>query len=836
MSGASHSNMAFLTQLSDSYAEVFDAIDSLRDAGIRSELIPKLVVIGDQNSGKSSVLEAICNIPFPVKDGLCTRFPTEVVQRKSSAESMTVTIVSGDGALGSSVLARFSRQLSLDDSEGLAAAIEEASSLIMDHPPGSTDQRHFSGKVLKITVSGPERYPLTIVDLPGLFYSSTSGQNEDDKVFVNNMVQKYIKEPRNALPPVLSASDAWTNMLIPQEIKETRADSDGKRSLGTITKLDKLCDRQERETWLTLTNEGDWKPQHGWHFLRNRTHNERMCGQDRDTIEAEFFRENLLKTDENCKGIAHLRPRLSTFLASQIQRHLGSLIVEIKGQRDHLNRKVNLLGKGRTSEREQRDYLARMAGDFQTLCCNAVNGHYGEGTVPVRLQTFFNDPKDPGGLSQRSQDKRLQAVVRVMNLLFNFAMKEKGKLTKVSEPDSDDESVSDIISDTTSDSILGKRGRKNVGLEDQGDPKGHGNEAGSEAGHDKECESELGGEYDDGEDDQYRGRMNWEILRPETCQDYESFDEPYQESYESYKGRVMDMTAKWRGTESLDEVNPAMVSRLFRQETSQWEAISSRHLELVWEAIDRFVHLALQHSVQPSLLPYLKWYIINGRLEKLRHSAEEKLEELLRCHNGMNPAFHDFLCELGDDPFKQEASRDLPSQVIGERVREQCENALSSEVMENIVRTAFTSAGLNTPQIALANILLDKVKETILEPAVKDGGQGQPDVSKQPGPQEIAVRRAISTMDNYYKLSSFSFVLYVNALVIQSGLLEKLPYEIFTHDIISEQDADTISNIAGEKEHEIKKRTECEKKLAILTKALTCLEDFQVKFSGPAVW
>ncbi|KAJ4168945.1 hypothetical protein NW754_010876 [Fusarium falciforme] len=747
--------MAFLTQLSDSYAEVFDAIDSLRDAGIRSELIPKLVVIGDQNSGKSSVLEAICNIPFPVKEGLCTRFPTEVVQRKSSEESMTVTIATGDGAAGNSVLARFSRQLSLDDSKGLATAIEEASSLIMDHPPGSTDQKHFSGKILKITVSGPERYPLTIVDLPGLFYSSTSGQNQDDKVFVNNMVQKYIKEPRNALLPVLSASDAWTNMLIPQQIKETRADSDGRRSLGIITKLDKLCDREERETWLTLTNEGDWKPQHGWHFLRNRTHNERRCEQDRDTIEAEFFRENLLTTDEEYKGIAHLRPRLSTFLASQIQRHLGSLIVEIKGQRDHLNRKVNLLGKGRTSEREQRDHLARMAGDFQTLCCNAVNGHYGEGTVPVRLQTFFNDPKDPGGLSRRSQDKRLQAVVRVMNLLFNLAMKEKGKLTKVSEPDSDDESVSDTTSDATDDIIsdcFPKRGRKNVRFEDPEDPNGHGNETDNEEGHEEESESQLGGECDDGEDDQHQGPLSWEILRPETYQNYESFDEPYQESYESFKKRVMDMAAKWRGTESLGEVNPAMVSRLFRQETSRWEAISSRHLELVWEAIDRFVHLALQHSVQPSLLPYLKRYIINGRLEKLRHSAEEKLEELLRCHNGMNPAFHDFLRARGDDTSKQETSRDPPSQVIGEKIREQCENALSSEAMEKIVRTAFTSAGLSTPQIALANILLDKVKETILGPAVKDGGQHQPDASKQPGPQEIAVRRAISTMDNYYKV------------------------------------------------------------------------------------
>jgi predicted transcriptional regulator of viral defense system len=72
-----------------------------------------------------------------------------------------------------------------------------------------------------------------------------------------------------------------------------------------------------------------------------------------------------------------------------------------------------------------------------------------------------------------------------------------------------------------------------------------------------------------------------------------------------------------------------------------------------------------------------------------------------------------------------------------------------------------------------------------------------------------------------------SFIAYVNALVIHNGLLEKVPHEIFTHTIVSEQSAKTISYIAGEKEKDTKKRLDCERKLGILQKALVALENFR---------
>jgi len=38
--------------------------------------LPQLMVVSDQSSGKSSVLEASTRLPLPRESGLCTRFAT----------------------------------------------------------------------------------------------------------------------------------------------------------------------------------------------------------------------------------------------------------------------------------------------------------------------------------------------------------------------------------------------------------------------------------------------------------------------------------------------------------------------------------------------------------------------------------------------------------------------------------------------------------------------------------------------------------------------------------------------------------------------------------------
>lgn len=70
---------------SEDRLQLMDAIDMLRSQGInRFVSLPQIIVCGDQSAGKSSVLEAISGVTFPIDSNLCTRFPTELVLRRTS--------------------------------------------------------------------------------------------------------------------------------------------------------------------------------------------------------------------------------------------------------------------------------------------------------------------------------------------------------------------------------------------------------------------------------------------------------------------------------------------------------------------------------------------------------------------------------------------------------------------------------------------------------------------------------------------------------------------------------------------------------------------------------
>mmetsp|Transcript_25332 Transcript_25332/g.41156 ORF Transcript_25332/g.41156 Transcript_25332/m.41156 type:complete len:106 (+) Transcript_25332:124-441(+) len=57
-----------------------DLIDELRSHGIHHDVpLPQIAVMGDQSSGKSSVLEAISGVPFPRGAGLTTRCPVQLI-------------------------------------------------------------------------------------------------------------------------------------------------------------------------------------------------------------------------------------------------------------------------------------------------------------------------------------------------------------------------------------------------------------------------------------------------------------------------------------------------------------------------------------------------------------------------------------------------------------------------------------------------------------------------------------------------------------------------------------------------------------------------------------
>jgi hypothetical protein len=73
---------------------MLEKIDKLFACGV-GELVdlPQIVVVGDQSSGKSSVLEGLIQKPLPCDSGLCTRFATQIVFRRATQQQILVSII-----------------------------------------------------------------------------------------------------------------------------------------------------------------------------------------------------------------------------------------------------------------------------------------------------------------------------------------------------------------------------------------------------------------------------------------------------------------------------------------------------------------------------------------------------------------------------------------------------------------------------------------------------------------------------------------------------------------------------------------------------------------------
>jgi hypothetical protein len=141
----------------DGQRRVLDIVDQLRRQGLDSVVkLPQLVVCGDQSSGKSSVLEAITEIPFPRKENLCTRFATEIILRRHPIPSISTTITPDTARLENEQAKLRAFRRTITDFNELPSIIDEATIAMGLEEVGKSD-RAFARDVLRVEISGPSR-------------------------------------------------------------------------------------------------------------------------------------------------------------------------------------------------------------------------------------------------------------------------------------------------------------------------------------------------------------------------------------------------------------------------------------------------------------------------------------------------------------------------------------------------------------------------------------------------------------------------------------------------------------------------------------------------------
>ena len=310
-----------LDELSDPATRaLLGTINRLRELRVGSIVdLPQIVVVGDQSSGKSSVLEAICRLRFPARGSVCTRFATELVLWRGPEKKVEVTIIPFEANTPSSF------QRTSFDRNALPRIISEAAATM---GIGQGEATSFSRDILRVEVTDPNVEPITLVDLPGFFHADTARQSSEDREIARQLADRYMRQSKSIILAVVSANHNLAGQVVVKEAK--KHDPDRQRTIGLITKPDlTVRDSADQEECLELIR-GEERMHNlrlGWHVLRNKPEGqEDMDPDERDAKEQEFFSTgDWSGVPPGSRGIRTLREKLSKVLLEHIRKTLPGL-------------------------------------------------------------------------------------------------------------------------------------------------------------------------------------------------------------------------------------------------------------------------------------------------------------------------------------------------------------------------------------------------------------------------------------------------------------------------------------------------------------------------------
>lgn len=401
-----------------------DQIEKIRAHGVGDLVaLPQLVVCGDQSAGKSSVLEGITGIPFPRQEGLCTRFPTEIILHHKESEAVTITAsirphVSRTPEV-QQTLASFRKEVA--DMSELPDIINQVSRLMKIRGySDNNDAYAFAPDALRIEVTGPIGLHLSVVDLPGLISVANEEQTEEDVQAVHSMVTSYLQSSRTIILAVLQAGNDMANQPI---IRLARThDTLGQRTVGIITKPDLINEGAETKLARVAKNEDNIKLKLGFFLVKNPSPSELKKGLtmiERSRLELRFFssspwaEQNL---DMNRVGAEKLRVFLQDLLDTHIERELPKVRDEIKNSLATREAELRAMGDARPTVDLIRSFLTSLSMRFYELLQAALEGHYH--TIDAE---FFSE----------TEDSRLRANVQKLNTSFSNYMRNSRQKRKI---------------------------------------------------------------------------------------------------------------------------------------------------------------------------------------------------------------------------------------------------------------------------------------------------------------------------------------------------------------------------------------------------------------------
>ncbi|XP_060754689.1 interferon-induced GTP-binding protein Mx1-like isoform X1 [Neoarius graeffei] len=397
----------FHSHLEERVRPYIDLIDSLRLIGIDEDLaLPTIAVIGDQSSGKSSVLEALAGVALPRGTGIVTRCPLELKLRKIKC-----------GVQWKAVMSYNEQRIEFDDPSLVERYVEEAQNELAGEGVGICDE------LITLEIMAPNVCDLTLIDLPGIARVPVKGQPEDIGHQIKKLIQKYIEKDQtiNLVVVPCNVDIATTEALkMAQEV-----DPEGKRTLAILTKPD-LIDKGTEKNILDIVRNQVIPLSKGYVIVKCRGQkqiDDKISLSEATEADREFFRHHeyfsCLLYEEKAT-IQCLATKLTQDLVDHIKKSLPLISEEIKKQLWSLRKELSQCEAGPPLDPHKRkiffiDTLTKFNDKINRLVSGEVVNN---DNLFVLLRSEFKKWKDHLDNTKASFHETVQDVVNEYDLKY----------------------------------------------------------------------------------------------------------------------------------------------------------------------------------------------------------------------------------------------------------------------------------------------------------------------------------------------------------------------------------------------------------------------------------